>query len=97
MEVFEALNISVVAVAQEDKTLEEHAKLHTSFGATPPSFDIVADLAGTDPRVTTAYDRLTAYLIDERGIVRQIFPMTIQARPSWDIILLEAERVLSEG
>ncbi len=51
---------------------------------------------------TTRYDRTTAYLIDRQGIVREIFPMTIRARPSGRVILsaaaaLEAEQRATEG
>lgn len=43
---------------------------------------------------TTAYDRTTAYFIDARGIVRQIFPMIIHARPSGSILRDEVAAIL---
>ena len=55
----------VIAVAQEDTALKAHAKFLKTFGSGPP-FDIVADL---NRKKTTAYDRITAYLIDKHGKV----------------------------
>lgn len=52
-------------------------------------------MADVGRRATVRYDRLTAYLVDEERRVRQIFPMLIQTRPSWESILAEAERVLA--
>ena len=39
------------------------------------------------------FDRTTAYFIDSEGVVRQVFPMLIHSRPSWDAILGEIERL----
>jgi hypothetical protein len=82
----------VIAIAQEDKQLEEHGMLPASFGRDLP-FDVVADLNRAE---TEAYDRTTAYLIDKNGIVRQVFPMLIHNRPSWEAILREVDRVQRE-
>lgn len=79
----------VVAVAQEDTSLEEHAALPQSFGR-PLPFEVVADLGREQ---TPAYDRTTAYLIDENGIVRQVFPMLTHYRSSWQAILREIDRL----
>ena len=83
----EMLDTVVVAIAQEDKTLSDHGKFLKAFKPAP-RFDIVADL---DRAETKAYDRTTAYLIDKEGIVRQIFPMIIHARPAWEAILREID------
>ena len=85
-EELEKLNVSVIAIAQEDTDLESHGKFTRNFRA-PKRLTVVADL---DRKVTTSYDRTTAYLIDSEGIVRQIFPMIIHARPDWRAILAEA-------
>ena len=42
------------------------------------------------------YDRTTAYLIDEHGMVRQVFPMLIHFRPSWEAILGEVRALAAE-
>jgi hypothetical protein len=64
---------TVIAVAQEDTELAQHARFLKAF-KTPPQFDIVADL---NRKATSRYHRTTAYLIDKQGVVRQVFPMTI--------------------
>lgn len=79
----------VIAVAQEDTDLQTHAKFARKFKS-PPPFDIVADLGR---KVTKRYDRTTAYLIDKKGIVRQVFPMLIHHRASWHAILKEVEKL----
>ena len=81
--------LAVIAVAQEDKDLESHGKFLKNF-KTPPPFDIVADL---DRQATARYDRTTAYLIDKQGVVRQVFPMLIHHRASWQAILHEVDRL----
>jgi len=89
---FEAQDTVVVALSQEDKDLETFARMPESV---EPVFDIVADL---NREKTLAYDRTTAYLIDKQGIVRQVFPMIIHARPSWSIILQAVKKLTaSEG
>lgn len=77
----------VVAVSQEDKDLESHGKFLKNFKP-KPLFEIVADL---DRKVTQSYDRTTAYLIDKKGIVRQVFPSLIHTRASWRAILNEID------
>ena len=72
-------------MAQEDTSLEDFGKIHKAFKP-EPRFELVADL---ERERSGAYDRTTAYLIDKRGVVREIFPMIIHARPSWDVILIE--------
>jgi len=88
---FEQRDIHVIAIAQEDTDLDSHGRFPRSFEH-PVPFDIVADL---NREATHAYDRTTAYLIDKRGIVRQIFPTIIHARPSWEAVLREADRILA--
>ena len=79
----------VIAVAQEDKDLKSHGKMYNRFKPAP-WFDIVADI---DRAQTKAYKRTTAYLIDKKGKVRQVFPMLIHNRPSWRAILNEIDRI----
>ena len=86
---FESRDTVVVAIAQEDKDLKSHAQLAAKIKP-DPKFPIVADLKGKTVRT---YDRTTAYLIDKEGVVRQVFPMLIRNRPSWNAILQEVDRI----
>ncbi len=79
----------VIAIAQEDKDLKSHGKIYSRFKPAP-RFDFVADVNRAQ---TQAYKRTTAYLIDKKGIVRQIFPMLIHHRPSWRALLNEIDRM----
>ncbi len=90
---FTKLNTAVIAVAQEDKDLKSHGRILESFKSTP-RFDIVADI---DRGATGKYKRTTAYLIDKQGVVRQVFPMLIHARPSWHAILREVADLADGG
>lgn len=78
----------VVAVSQEDTALEDFAAMPARFPNR--AFPILADLNRAE---TEAYDRATAYLIDKEGVVRQVFPMIIHARPSWRVVLDEVARI----
>ena len=75
----------MVAISQEDTALDTFAGMPSRLKPAP-RFPVLADLNRKD---TLAYDRTTAYLIDKQGIVREIFPMIIHARPSWDVVLDE--------
>ena len=86
---FEKRDTVVIAVAQEDKDLKQHGQMAARIKP-KPRFDIVADLNRVD---TTRYKRTTAYLIDKTGRVRQIFPMLIHSRPSWQAVLNEIDRL----
>lgn len=87
---FEKRNTVVIAIAQEDTDLKSHGKMLASFETKPP-FHIVADL---NREKTTRYHRTTAYLIDTKGVVREIFPMLIHHRPSWEAILGAVDKML---
>lgn len=89
---FTKLDTVVIAIAQEDKDLKSHGLILERFKPTP-RFDIVADI---DRGATNRYKRTTAYLIDKKGVVRQVFPMLIHARPTWQAILGEVAS-LAEG
>ncbi len=80
----------VIAIAQEDEDLASHGRMGKSLNDVP--FDIVADLGRAE---TEAWDRTTAYFIDKEGVVRQVFPMIIHARPSWEVVLREMDRILA--
>ena len=86
---FEKRDTVVIAVAQEDKDLKTHGQILANFKPTP-RFDVVADLRHGSLKY---YDRTTAYFIDKQGVVRQVFPMIIHARPGWKAILNEIDRI----
>ena len=86
---FEDANTVVVAVAQEDRDLESHGKFLQHFEG-GPRFDIVADL---QRKGTGDYKRTATYLIDTKGVVRQVFPQTIHHRADWSAILGEVKRI----
>ncbi len=91
---FEAADTVVIAVSQEDTELELAGQILWAFGEAPPPFPMICDL---ERGKTLAYDRTTAYLIDKQGIVREIFPMIIHARPSWKVILDAARELSGKG
>jgi len=86
------LDTVVIAIAQEDRDLESHAKFLAHFGDDPIPFDIVADLGYEK---TKPYGRTRTYFIDKKGVVRQVFPQLIHHRASWDVVLGEVKRINS--
>ncbi len=90
---FEKLDTKVVAVAQEDKDLASHAKFLKHFDPSP-RFKVTADIEG---KTKGRYHQTSAYLIDKSGYIREIFPMMIHHRASWDTILKRIEAVNQEG
>jgi peroxiredoxin len=91
-EQFEALDTVVIAVAQEDTDLQKHAQFAGKFKP-EPKFVLVADLNRKD---TQAYDRVTTYLLDKEGVVRQILPQMLSKRASWEAALGEVIRLESK-
>ncbi len=89
---FKKRDTVVIAIAQEDNDLKSHGKIYNRFKPAP-RFDIVADVNRAQTR---AYKRTTAYLVDKKGIVRQIFPMMIHHRPAWRAILNEIDRISAD-
>lgn len=79
----------MIAVSQEDTDLKSHSRFLKYFKGKPP-FDIVADL---NRKATQKYRRTAAYLIDKKGVVRQVFPMLIHHRADWQAILGEIDRL----
>ncbi len=76
---FASQDVFAIAVAQEDEDLESHGRFYKPFGDDRP-FEIVADLEG---KTLGSYERTATYLIDEKGVVREVFPALIHMRPSW--------------
>ena len=85
---FEARNVHVIGIAQEDPDLAAHAKILSRFDP-PPRFDLVADLERAG---TSRYRRTSTYLVDADGFVRQIFPNVVRHRADWGAILAEIDR-----
>lgn len=92
---FLALDTVAIAVFQEDTELVEanYRPFLARFDPLP-LFDLVVDV---NRAATAAYERTTTYLVDRDGIVRQIFPTIIHARPSWKAILPSVERLNASG
>ena len=89
---FEKRGITVIGLANEEKSLYEHKKTIEKFEGA--GFELVADI---NRRKTKMLERTTAYLVDKKGIIRQIFPMEIYNRPQWWPILNEIDRLFPEG
>jgi len=83
----------VIAISQEDKDLASAKKIMKAFKGKTPPFSVAVD---ANRKNTIHYDRTTTYFIDKGGIVRQIFPMLIHHRASWETILSEVDR-LTQG
>jgi len=86
---FEQRAVRVVAIAQEDTSLEQHGRFYKIFGDDRP-FHLAADL---NREKTEPYDRTTTYVIDSAGVVRQVFPQLIHHRATWRAILNEMDRL----
>ena len=84
---FEERNLAAVAISQEDVDLPTFARMPRRFEG---KFPILADPGRWR---TKAIGRTTAYLVDPDGIVRQVFPMVITTRPSWNVVLGEFDRL----
>ncbi len=82
----------MIAIAQEDKDLKSHARFLEHFPTEPP-FEIVADL---NRKMTKRYRRVTTYIIDKQGIVREIAPALIHTRPTWSAILHKLDELNAE-
>ena len=80
----------VVAIAPEDESVEDFAGFYSSGFDPAPRFDAAVDVGR---KATRAYDRTTAYLIDKQGKVREIFPMLVRFRATWDAILTEIDEL----
>ena len=79
-----------IAISQEDEPLERFASFQKAGFDPAPKFELVADL---NRMKTKRYDRTSVYLIDQDGIVREIFPMLIHYRATWQAILDENRRL----
>lgn len=74
-----------MAVAQEEKSLEDLAKIYRRFRP-QPKFLVLADIGSKQTRV---YDRVSVFLIDKQGKIAQIFDALVHFRPPWNAVLAE--------
>ena len=80
----------IIAISQDDLSLEKFADILPRFKNS--GITIAADIGYVNHR---EYARTTSYLVDERGIIRQIFPMEVYGRaPTW-ALLNEMDRIWS--
>lgn len=84
----EQRDVHVIAVSQEDRDLESHARFYGPFKP-EPRFEILADLQGEQ---TSAYKRTTTYYISD-GVVKQVFPQSVSHRATWSAIFDEIDRI----
>ena len=80
----------MVAISQEDPSLDKAPGILTGLDPVP-TFPIAVDL---DQKATRPYERTTAYLIDAKGVVRQVFPMMTHMRASAATLLSDADALL---
>lgn len=86
---------AVIAVSQEDTEVDaSHYEAFLRRLEPGPYFEVLVD---ANRAATGRYERTTAYLLDREGVVRQIFPMIIHARPTWEAFLPELERLNAGG
>jgi len=86
---FEERGVTVIALSQEDTDLEKFGQIAAKVPG-DLRFELVADL---DRAKTDRYDRLTTYVIDADGVVRQVVPQMIRRRVDWRAILSELDRL----
>ncbi len=82
----------VIAVAQEEKNLQDLGKIHGKFKPRP-KFALLADIGR---KQTSKYDKVTVYLIDKKSTVAQVFDATVRTRPPWDAVLAELRALQSK-
>lgn len=88
----ESRDVAVVAVTNEETSMEEHAKLRDHFEGDVP-FHHAPDFGG---EATKDYEPTTCYLIDAKGVIRQVFPMEIYERPPWWSLITGIDEALED-
>lgn len=79
----------MVAIAQEDESLEVAPGIWNGLEA-PPTYPIMADI---NRKGTPRYERTTVYLVDGKGVVRQVLPMMTHMRATAAVLLSEIDRL----
>lgn len=86
---FAARGIHVAAVSQEDTDLAKSGQIASKISG-DLWFDLLADL---NRERSGKYDRTTSYLIDAKGIVRQVYPQMVRRRVDWHSVLADVDRL----
>jgi len=81
--------LEVIALSNEEAEIGAHRKVLSHFDSTP-SFPLLADISY---ETTRSYERTTAYYIDPKGKIAQVFPMEIYNRPPWHALFNEIDRL----
>ena len=89
----EERGVRVIGLALEEEDAADTKKFLKAFRGDDPPFRFACDVGREETR---RYAQTTGYLIDERGIVRQVFPMQTYARGRLPALLSEIDRVLTE-
>lgn len=79
----------VVAISQEDTDLAKSGQIAAKISG-DPWFHLLADL---NREQSGQYDRTTSYLIDAKGVVRQVYPQMVRRRVDWHSVLAEVDRL----
>ena len=85
--------MSVIGLALEEEQEEDTMRFVKAIGGEPP-FPLLADVGR---KHTKRFEETAAYLLDEEGVVLQVFPMQTYARGNMHAILREIDRVTSAG
>ena len=84
-------NTAVIAISNEEKSIEDHAKVLRRFNQ-QPKFSIGGDI---NREKTTRLARTGMYFVDMQGVVRQVFASEIYRRPPWWAVFNEMDRILA--
>lgn len=92
-EEFRERGVSVLAVAQEDESMDMMWTMLDALGGEVP-FELATDLRRG---ATARYDRLTTYLLDASGRVLEIFPVHQRMWLPWDAVLERVDELEAPG
>lgn len=91
-EELEARGLEAVALALEETDATHTGRFLAKLGGEVP-FPLLSDVGRQQ---ASGCEPTTVYLMDEEGVVQQVFPMLTYSRGSWSAILREADRLLAE-
>lgn len=86
---FDRRGVTVIALSQEDADLARAGDIVSKVPG-ERRFELVHDLGRS---ATGRIDRLTTYLVDGDGIVRQVIPQMVRRRVDWAAVLSELDRL----
>jgi hypothetical protein len=82
----------VLALAQGDQDAEGALLMLEELGELLP-FELLTDPGRTR---SSAFDWMTTYLIDSKGLVREAFPVRRGVSPPWDAVLARIDELAQE-